>query len=98
LLLKYAVGGASSPTGSSENTVTVLDSEKLSLTAVVRTNDLSLTVRGEAGGSLTNWSTNGVSMVPASQASVPEGCERRIYSVDRASSPSRQFLRLRVTR
>ena len=79
--------------------MTVMDSNKLSLTAVVRTNDLSLTVRGEAGGSLTNWSTNGVSHTPsASQANVAEGCERRIYSVDRANSPSRQFLRLRVTR
>jgi hypothetical protein len=99
LLLKYAVGGASSATGSSENTVTVLDNSKLTLTAVVRTNDPSLNVVGEAGVDLSNWNTNGVSNAPsASQASVPEGCERRIYSVDRASSPSRQFLRLRVTR
>jgi hypothetical protein len=99
LLLKYAVGGALSPTGSSENTVTVMDSNKLSLTAIIRTNDLSLTVRGEAGVDLSNWSTNGVSHTPsASQANVAEGCERRIYSVDRANSPSRQFLRLKVTR
>jgi len=99
LLLKYAVGGALSPTGSSENTVTVLDSNKLTLTAVVRTNDLSLNVVGEAGVDLSSWRTNGVSNVPsASQASVPEGCERRIYSVDRTNSPSRQFLRLKVTR
>jgi hypothetical protein len=99
LLLKYAVGGASSATGSSENTVTVLDNNKLTLTAVVRTNDPSLNVVGEAGVDLSNWNTNGVSNAPsASQASVPEGCERRIYSVDRASSPPRQFLRLRVTR
>jgi hypothetical protein len=99
LLLKYAVGGASSPTGSSENTVTVLDSNKLTLTAVVRTNDPSLNVVGEAGVDLSSWRTNGVSNAPsASQASVPEGCERRIYSVDRTNSPSRQFLRLKVTR
>jgi hypothetical protein len=99
LLLKYAVGGASSPTGSSENTVTVLDSNKLTLTAVVRTNDLSLNVVGEAGVDLSSWRTNGVSNAPSvNQASVPEGCERRIYSVDRANSPSRQFLRLKVTR
>jgi hypothetical protein len=99
LLLKYAIGGASSATGSSENTVTVLDGSKLTLTAVVRTNDPSLSVVGEAGVNLSSWNTNGVSNAPsASQASVPEGCERRIYSVDRANSPSRQFLRLRVTR
>jgi len=99
LLLKYAVGGALSPTESSEKTVTVLDGSKLTLTAVIRTNDPSLSVGGEAGANLSSWSTSGVSHTPsANQASVPEGCERRIYSVDRANSPSRQFLRLRVSR
>ena len=99
LLLKYAIGGASSPAGSSESTVTVLDSEKLSLTAIIRTNDLSLRVLGEAGVDLTSWQTNGVSVAPtASQDGVPDGSQRRIYSVDRTNSPSRQFLRLRVTR
>jgi hypothetical protein len=99
LLLKYAIGGASSPTGSSENTVTVLDGNKLSLTAVVRTDDLSLSIVGEAGVDLSIWSSSGVSVAPsANQTSVPEGCQRRIYSVNRADSPSRQFLRLKVTR
>jgi len=99
LLVKYAVGGASSPTGLSESTVTVLDSSKLSLMAVVRTNDLSLSVVGEVGIDLSSWSSIGVSVVlSTNQDNVPEGCERRIYSVDRANSPSRQFLRLRVTR
>ena len=99
LLLKYAVGGALSPTGSSQNTVTLLDSNKLTLTAVVRKNDLSLNVVGEAGVNLSNWNTNGVSVSASTNTSgVGEGYERRIYSVDRASSPSRQFLRLRVTR
>jgi hypothetical protein len=99
LWLKYAVGGALSPTGSSENTVTMLDSEKLSLTAIIRTNDLSLSVLGEAGVDLSSWQTNGVSVAPsASQDGVPDGSQRRIYSVDRTNSPSRQFLRLRVTR
>jgi len=98
LLLKYAVGGASSPTGSSERTVTVLDSSKLTLTAVVRTNDPSLIIVGEAGVGLSSWSSSGVSMVPSANQVVPDGCERRIYSVDRSNSPSRQFLRLKVTR
>jgi len=99
LLLKYAVGGALSPTGSSENTVTVLDGSKLSLMAVVRTNDTNLIVAGEAGVDLSIWRTNGVSHIPSSsQTNVPEGCQRRIYSVDRTNSPSRQFLRLKVTR
>jgi hypothetical protein len=99
LLLKYAIGGASSPTGASEKTVMVMDGSKLSLTAVIRTNDLSLKVVGEAGVDLSSWSTNGVTHIPsASQANVAEGCERRIYSVERTNSPSRQFLRLRVSR
>ena len=99
LWLKYAVGGALSPTGSSENTVTMLDSEKLSLTAIIRTNDLSLSVVGEAGVNLSNWNTNGVSVSASTNTNgVGEGYERRIYSVDRTNSPSRQFLRLRVTR
>jgi hypothetical protein len=76
-----------------------LDSSKLTLTAVVRTNDPSLIVVGEAGVDLSNWNTNGVSVAPsATQTNVPEGCERRIYSVNRVNSPSRQFLRLKVTR
>jgi hypothetical protein len=99
LLLKYAIGGASSPTGSSENTVTVLDGNKLSLTAVVRTNDTNLTIVGEAGADLSLWRTNGVSKTNSTnQSNVPVGCQRRIYSVDRTNSPSRQFLRLKVTR
>jgi hypothetical protein len=98
LLLKYAIGGASSPTGSSENTVTVLDGNKLSLTAVVRTNDPSLSIVGEAGVDLSIWSSSGVSVAPSSNQVVPEGCQRRIYSVDQSQSPSRQFLRLKVSR
>ena len=99
LLLKYAVGGATSPAESSESTVTVLDGSKLSLTAVVRTNDTNLTTVGEAGADLSIWRTNGVSKTNSTnQTNVPEGCQRRIYSVDRTNSPSRQFLRLRVTR
>jgi hypothetical protein len=99
LLVKYAVGGASSPTGSSESTVTVLDGNKLTLTAVVRTNDPDISIVGEAGVDLNIWGSSGVSVAPsANQVGVPEGCQRRIYSVDISSSPSRQFLRLKVTR
>ena len=99
LLLKYAIGGASSPTGSSENMVMGLASNKLSLTAVVRTNDPVLSIVGEAGMNLTSWTSNGVSVAPsANQVSVPEGCQRKVYSVDQSQSPSKQFLRLKVTR
>jgi len=74
-----------------------VDATKLSLTAIVRTNDGKLTVVGEAGSGLTNWSTNGVSSVSAgSQSGVATGCERRVFSVDRTNSPTRQFLRLKA--
>jgi len=99
LLLKYAVGGAVSPTAVSENTGTALTSNKLTLTAVVRTNDTNLSVVGEAGVDLSSWSSSGVSHTNSTnQTSVPDGCQRRIYSVDQSQSPSRQFLRLKVTR
>lgn len=94
LLLKYAIGGASSPTGSSENMVMGLSSNKLTLTAVVRTNDPDLTIVGEAGANLSSWSSTGVSS--NSSTSAPDGCQRWIYSVDR-TNPVRQFLRLNVT-
>jgi hypothetical protein len=98
LVGKYAIGGATNSSAASERPVAGVDSNVLSLTAIVRTNDGKLSVVGEAGGSLTNWSTNGVSnAVAGSQAGVPDGCQRQVFSVDRTNSPSRQFLRLKAT-
>ena len=95
---KYAIGGASSLTAASETPVSLVDSNTLSLSAVVRTNDAKLKVEGEAGGSLTNWSTNGVSMSPSADTNgVPEGHQRQVFSVDRTNSPTKQFLRLKAT-
>jgi sugar lactone lactonase YvrE len=99
LLLKYAVGGAVSPSAALENAAVVVGSNKLSLTAVVRIDDPSLTVVGEAGLDLVGWSSSGVSMVPSTnQNSVPSGCQRQVFSVDITSSTFRQFLRLRISR
>jgi hypothetical protein len=98
LVGRYAIGGATNSSAASERPVAGVDSNVLSLTAIVRTNDGKLSVVGEAGGSLTNWSTNGVSnAVAGSQAGVPDGCQRQVFSVDRTNSPSRQFLRLKAT-
>jgi len=98
LVGKYGIGGATNSLAASEKPVSAVDSNTLSLSAIVRTNDNKLTVVGEAGGSLTNWSTNGVSnSVAGSQADVPEGHQRRVFSVDRTNSPTRQFLRLKAT-
>lgn len=98
LVGKYAIGGATNSSAASEAPVSAVDSTTLSLSAIVRTNDTKLKVEGEAGGSLTNWSTNGVSMTPSSNTNgVPDGHQRQVFSVDRANSPNRQFLRLKAT-
>jgi hypothetical protein len=96
---KLAIGGASSAVANDgEKPVSAVDSNTLSLSAIVRTNDTNLTVVGEAGGSLTNWSTNGVSVTASPNTDgVPEGHQRQVFSVDRANSPTRQFLRLKAT-
>jgi hypothetical protein len=98
LVGKYAIGGATSSSAASEKPVSAVDSNTLSLSAIVRTNDAKLTVVGEAGGSLTNWSTNGVSVTASPNTNgVPEGHQRQVFSVDRTNSPTRQFLRLKAT-
>ena len=98
LVGKYGIGGATNLTGASEKPVSAVDSNTLSLSAIVRTNDTNLTVLGEAGGSLTNWSTNGVSVTASTNTNgVPEGHQRQVFSVDRTNSPTRQFLRLKAT-
>jgi hypothetical protein len=98
LVGKYGIGGATNLSAASEKPVSAVDSNTLSLSAIVRTNDTNLTVVGEAGGSLTNWSTNGVSVTASTNTNgVPEGHERRVFSVDRTNSPTRQFLRLKAT-
>ena len=95
---KYAIGGAPNISGASEQPVATMDSNTLSLSAIVRTNDGKLAVVGEAGGSLTNWSTNGVSVTASANTNgVPEGHQRQVFSVDRTNSPNRQFLRLKAT-
>jgi len=95
---KYAIGGATNVNATSEVPVFSVDANRLSLSAVVRTNDTNLAVFGEAGSSLTNWNTNVVSRsIATNQSNIPAGCQRQVFSVDRTNSPSRQFLRLKAT-
>jgi autotransporter-associated beta strand protein len=94
---KYAIGGATDINGASERPTSSIDATKLSLMAIVRTNDTNLTIVGEAGGSLTNWSSLGVtSASAASQDGVANGCERRVFSVERTNHPMKLFLRLKA--
>ena len=98
LVGKYGIGGATSSSAASERPEPGLDSNTLSLSAIVRTNDAKLKVEGEASGSLTNWSTNGVTMTASPNTNgVPGGHQRQVFSVDRTNSPTKQFLRLKAT-
>jgi len=98
-LLRYAIGGASGPSATNgiamSNTVT---SSNISITAIVRTNDPSLTVLGQALTDLTvgPWSTNNVTMQPGDQNGVGEGLQRQIWSTPR-NGAAKQFLRLQST-
>jgi sulfur carrier protein ThiS len=99
-LLKYAIGGASSPAATDGVApVTGITTTDLTLTAIVRTNDPSLATVGAALTDLLGgpWSTNGVTMTPVvNQDDVPEGCERQIFSTPRGVD-GKKFLRLQST-
>jgi hypothetical protein len=96
-LLRYAFG-ANGPGDSVAKPTATFGGGNLVLTAIVRTNDAKLAVVGEAGGSLTNWSTNGVSVTGSTNTNgVPDGCQRQLFSVDRTNNPTKQFLRLKAT-
>jgi hypothetical protein len=96
-LLLYSIGGASSPSATNGvPPVSALNSNTLSITAIVRTNDLNLSVAGQAVTDLSNgvWSTNDVTMSPGDQTGVGEGLQKQIWSIPRASD-TKKFLRLR---
>ena len=80
--------------------VTTLTPSTLSITAVVRTNDPTLTVSGQT---LTNllvgpWTTNNVTVtvVDPQPVDVPEGCQVQIFSTPR-DADTKRFLRLQTT-
>lgn len=101
LQLKYAIGGATSPTATNgiamSNAVT---SSNLSITAIVRTNDPNLSVFGQSIVNLGpgTWSTNDVSRITngVDQTGVPSGNQRQIFSTPRGLD-GKKFLRLQTT-
>jgi hypothetical protein len=99
--LKYAIGGASSPTATNGVApVVTVNSNVLSITAIVRTDDPSLTVYGQSILNLATgtWITNDVSMIPSvDQAGVPAGTQRQIFSTPRTTNDTKKFLRLQTT-
>jgi alpha-tubulin suppressor-like RCC1 family protein len=102
LLNTYALGGANSPQERLQPPMVTVQTSgsgqpALALTALVRIDDASLQVQAEASTDLGGWSSTGISSAPASdQAGVPEGFQRRIFTVP--VSGNRQFIRLKVTR
>lgn len=99
-LTAYAIGGASSLTATDGQASEVGgDATTLTLTAIVRSDDTSLTIAGEASTDLsTGWSSTGVSVSnAASQAGVPQGCTRKVFSVSRGSE-DKKFIRIKATK
>ncbi len=98
-LHKYALGGATSPSGESEQPSVQAGDDRLELRAVVRTNDSGLRVRGATVSTLaagTLWSTNGVTATgDPDQSNVPADHQRRIFSIPRTGKNS-GFLRLQI--
>ena len=99
LLLKYALGGASSSTGVSEATTSSLGASTFTMTAVVRTDDLKLSIIPKATTSLSDtWDylvTTTGKIDGVSQAGVGTGCERKIFTVSRASN-TKIFMKIEV--
>ena len=98
LQLEYAIGGSTSPTATNGvPSVTTVTSNTLSITAVVRTNDPTLTVTGQALIDLAvgPWTTNNVTMTPQLDTA-PEGCQVQTFSTPRGED-SKKFLRLQTT-
>jgi len=98
LQLQYAIGGASSPTATNGvPSVTTVTSNALAITAVVRTNDPTLTVNGQTLIDLAigPWSTNTVTMTPLADPA-PEGCQVQVFSTPREAN-TKKFLRLQTS-
>jgi hypothetical protein len=97
LLLKYAIGGASNSTATSEQPFVSIGASTFSLTAVVRTDDPKVTITPRATTSLGGaWdypvATTGAAE-SVNQANVPVGCERKVFTLD-TSTNTKVFIRL----
>ena len=99
LLMKYAIGGAASPSAKGEPPVVGMDGSNLTLTAIVR-KDSTLKVEGQAVANLEDYGTPAsvTSITGTSQGVIqgdlPSDCERRIFKSPLTGSKS--FLRLSV--
>ena len=97
LLAKYAIGGATTKTSSSELPRLSVSGQTISLSAIVRADDPTLSVTGLVSTDLTSWTGSGVSVaVSPDTTGVPDGCQRLIFSATAPSSAKNYFLRLRA--
>jgi hypothetical protein len=99
LLTKYAVGGAASPTGFSEQPAAGFLDANFALTAIVRTNDPLLTVVGQYSTDLITWTdlvNNPLGTPSFSQADTPSGCKRLDFTIP-IGEDLKKFLRLKIT-
>jgi hypothetical protein len=96
-LMAYALGATAGNSTVARPQLT-LNSSNLTLTALVRTNDLKVQVLGNASTALTNWPTNSFAGSPTEdQDGVEPGVtQRRAFTVERGTN-NRQFLRLKAT-
>jgi hypothetical protein len=101
-LAKYAIGGASSLSVEGVQPTSALDGTSLSITAIVRTDDTTLTVVGQAVTNLLDYATLG-SVVTVEgdatdldQTGVPVGCTKKKFIVPR-DGEGKKFLRLEAT-
>jgi hypothetical protein len=97
LLAKYAIGGATDSAFAPEAQQFGTTNGRFWMSAVVRTDDPLLSIVGQVSDDLVSWTTVGVTDSPAADTTgVPEGWQRRVFSIDSTNNPSKQFLRLRA--
>jgi hypothetical protein len=97
-LVNYAFGG-NSTTAATLPQQDHNDPTQLRLIVVVRNDDSSVSVGGQASTSLTGaWSSAGVTVTNAAdQNALPANTSRKVISVDRGSDPAK-FIRATVTK
>ena len=101
-LAKYAIGGASNLSVEGVQSTSALDGTSLSITAIVRTDDTTLDVVGQAVTNLADYASSELVVqvegdaTGIDQTDVPAGCTKKKFSVARGDA-GKKFLRLQAT-
>jgi autotransporter-associated beta strand protein len=96
-LMAYALG-ASASNATVSRPVTTVNSSNLTITALVRTNDPAVQVRGSATTNLASWTNAPIVGTPASDqtGAVSGVTQKQEFTVERGTDP-KKFLRLKAT-